>query len=58
MKRVLTAILIQLELTTYNDAGQVCARPDKAPTLGVLEADIPDAVKEWIMSKIEVVSGG
>jgi hypothetical protein len=52
MKQVITGLLITVEVTGYNEAGQVAGRPDKPVQFAVLEADIPEAVLDWVRQKI------
>jgi hypothetical protein len=49
MRQAITAALIQFEMTTYNDDGQVVKRPDVK--FMALEAEIPVEVREWLMFK-------
>ncbi len=51
MKQSITCIQIQIELTPYNEQGQVMPRPRVEPFI-VFEADIPTAVVEWLQSKL------
>jgi len=53
MKTVITALVVQVELTQYNDEGQVVGRAEKPPTFAVLEAAIPTEVKEWVQQSIQ-----
>jgi hypothetical protein len=52
MKQVITGLLVNVEITGYNDAGQVAGRPDKPVQFTALEADIPETVLEWVRQKI------
>jgi hypothetical protein len=56
MKDVVTGLVIQVEVTRYNDSGQkvgnVLAEGGKPPILQVAEADIPEPVLEWVRAKI------
>jgi hypothetical protein len=52
MKVAITCVQIQLEVTRYNDAGQVMPRPRVEPFV-VFEADLPEAVREWLASKLQ-----
>jgi len=47
MKTAITALLIQVEITPYNDAGQVMPRP-QPQQYSVFEADIPPEILEWV----------
>lgn len=51
MKQVITGILVQLEVTVYNDDWKVVNRPTVKP-FTALEADIPEAVLEWVRMMI------
>jgi hypothetical protein len=53
MKTVITGIVVQVEVTQYNDEGKVAGRPDRPPTFQVLEAAIPDSVLQWIQTQIK-----
>ena len=52
MKQVVTGLAVQVEITGYNDFGQVAGRPEKPVVFTVLEADIPEAVMAWVTQKI------
>ena len=52
MRQAITGLAVQVEVTGYNDAGQVAGRPEKPVVFTVLEADIPEAVLEWVRQKI------
>jgi len=47
MKQVITALVVQVEVTNYNEAGQVAQRPEM-PRFVAIEADIPEPVLEWV----------
>lgn len=52
MRNAVTGLLIQVEITAYNDAGQVAGRPEKTPQFSVLEANIPPEVLAWVKQAI------
>jgi len=52
MRQVITGLLVQVEITGYNESGQVAGRPDKPVQFTVLEADIPEPVLEWVRKMI------
>ena len=57
MKQVITAILVQVEVTPYDDAGRAMLRP-KPIVLIAAEADIPKPVLDWVRGKLnEHLSG-
>ena len=47
MNSKITAIRLQIEETTTNDEGKIVSRPE-LPSVGIMEADIPDAVMDWL----------
>ena len=51
MKTVITAIQVSVEMTPYNEAGQVMQRPQVAPIVA-FEADIPESVLAWLSEQI------
>jgi len=51
MKTVITAIQVSVEMTPYNEAGQVMPRSQVAPIVA-FEADIPEPVLEWVRQMI------
>jgi len=51
MKTAITAIQVSVEMTPYNEAGQVMPRPQVAPIVA-FEADIPKAVLDWLRGKL------
>ena len=53
MRRVVTGVLVQVEITYYNEAGQVEGRPPKPVQFGVSEANIPEPVLEWVRNNIQ-----
>ncbi len=53
MRTVITALVVQVELTTYNDQNEVAGRAEKPPTFAVLEAAIPTEVREWVQQSIQ-----
>lgn len=53
MRQVITGILVQVEITNYNEAGQVASRPKVSPQFAVLEADIPESISVWVHQMIE-----
>jgi len=57
MRQVITGLVVNVEITQYNEAGQVCGRPPKAPAFSVLEADIPENVIEWVRGCLAKVGG-
>ena len=52
MRQVITGLLVQVEITGYNEAGQVAGRPEKPVQFVALEADIPEPVLEWARQMI------
>ena len=46
MRAVITAVQMAVETTVYNDEGQVVSRT--RPEVVAFEADIPEAVVQWI----------
>lgn len=56
MRQVITGILVQVEITNYNEAGQVTSRP-KSPQFAVLEAEIPESVLEWVRQMVAKTGG-
>lgn len=54
MRQVITGLAVQVEITGYNEAGQVAGRPDKPVTFQVLEADIPEPVLEWVRQRLGI----
>lgn len=56
MRQVITGLVVQVEVTQYNDEGQVAGRvlaqDGKPPVFSVAEADIPASVLEWARQKI------
>ena len=56
MKDVVTGLVIQVEITRYNDEGKktghVLADGGKPPLLQVAEADIPEPVLEWVRKMV------
>ena len=57
MRDVVTGLVIQVEVTRYNDdnkkMGNVLAEGGKQPpVIQVSEADIPEPVLEWVRQKI------
>ena len=51
MKTAITAIQVSVEMTPYNEAGQVMPRPQVAPIVA-FEADIPESVLAWLSDQI------
>lgn len=52
MREVVTGLIVQVEVTGYNDDGQVVGRPEKPPTFQALEASIPPEVLRWVREKV------
>ena len=56
MRQVITGLVLQVEITRYNDTGQkmghVLSPDGKPPLMSVAEADIPETVLEWVRQKI------
>ncbi len=60
MKQAITALVVQVEITQYDDAGKVTGRifqDGKMPSFVVHEASIPDAVLEWVQSMLKKNGG-
>jgi hypothetical protein len=56
MKKVITAVGLNIEVTTYNDADEVCSRPDPVK-VGVLQSGIPGPVLEWLRELVQKTEG-
>lgn len=58
MKQVVTGLVVQVEVTGYDDEGRVVGRgttPDGKPlTFQALEASIPEPVLEWVRQQIKL----
>ena len=52
MRQVITGLLVQVEITGYDEAGRVAGRPDKPVQFSTLEADIPEAVLDWVRQRL------
>ena len=52
MRQAITGLLVNVEITGYDEAGRVAGRPDKPVQFTVLEADIPEPVLEWVRQMI------
>ena len=56
MRTVVTGLVVQVEITKYNDDGKklghVLAEGGKPPLFSVAEADIPEPVLEWVRQTI------
>jgi len=56
MRTVITGLVVQVEITKYNDdgkkAGHVLAEGGKPPLFSVAEADIPEPVLEWVRQMV------
>jgi hypothetical protein len=52
MRQVITGLLVQVEITGYDEAGRVAGRPDKPIQFSTLEADIPADVLEWVRIRV------
>jgi hypothetical protein len=58
MKTVITALLIQVEQTVYDDENRVVSRPDpRQSTYSVFEVDIPASVLQWVGEKLAAKGG-
>ena len=58
MKTVITALLVQVEQTVYDDEARVVSRPDpRQTTFSVFEVEIPDHVREWVREKLAAKGG-
>lgn len=51
MKTTVTALLVQVETTVYNDEGGVVTRPQPSQ-FSVFEVDIPEHVREWVRERM------
>ena len=51
MKQTITAIVVQVEVTPFNDEGKAMLR-DKPIVFPAAEADLPDPVLEWVREMI------
>jgi hypothetical protein len=52
MRQAITGLAVQVEITGYNELGQVAGRPEKPVGFTVLEADIPETVLEWVRQRL------
>ena len=56
MRQVITGLVVQVEITRYNDenkkTGHILAEGGKPPLFSVAEADIPEPVLEWVRQMI------
>ncbi len=61
MRQAITGVIVQLEITQYNDANQVCGRmttPEGGrPTFSAVEAEIPGPVMEWVQAAVNKMGG-
>ena len=61
MRTVVTGLVVQVEITKYNDDGKklghVLAEGGKPPLFSVAEADIPEPVLEWVRQTIGMKGG-
>ena len=57
MRQAITGLIVQVEVTGYDDNGKVAGRPEKAPTFQVLEAMIPPEVMAWVKLNIGMKEG-
>lgn len=53
----ITGLIVQVEITGYNKAGQVAGRPKQPVQFTVLEASIPKNVLDWVRSNIPPLGG-
>ena len=56
MRQVITGLVVQVEITRYNDenkkTGHVLTEGGKPPLIQVAEADIPEPVLEWVRQMV------
>ncbi len=53
MRTVITALVVQVEISQYDESGKLAGRVDPAPRFAVLEAAIPEAVLSWVQASIQ-----
>ena len=61
MRQFITGLVVQVEVTRYNDEGKkmghLLADGGKPPLFSVAEADIPEPVLEWARQMIGMKGG-